>query len=292
MKSIFEGTGVAIVTPFRNGKIDYNALEKLINMNIEKGVRAIILLGTTGEGVTINLDERYSVIKFAKRVIAGRVKLVVGTGNNNFAICKQNTIIAKELGVDGALIVTPYYNKTSQAGLVEYYKRLCGVGIPIIMYNVPSRTGLNIELDTVQELLEEDMIYGIKESTSDITRIIELSKICKNKIALYSGEDNLNYVFYALGASGAISVAANVVAEKVQEVFDLCKAGKSKDALELQNNLSELNKLLFVETNPIPIKTIMAKIGLISNEVRLPLVNITEKNERKINNYIETENLL
>jgi len=168
--------------------------------------------------------------------------------------------------------VTPYYNKTTQNGLVEYYTQLSKIGIPIIVYNVPSRTGLNIEIETIKKLLDCDMIYGIKESTTDINRIIQLSMICKDRIALYSGEDALNYVFYCLGASGCVSVTANVVADKVQKIYELVKSGDLNSALEMQNQLMELDKALFVETNPIPVKNLMSHMNLIQDDVRMPLV--------------------
>lgn len=277
MKSLFEGTGVAIVTPFRNNKIDYASLNRIIEKDIREGVKAIILLGTTGEGVSLTNEEREDVIRFSKNIIDGRVKLIVGTGNNNFITCQENTLMAKKLGADGVLVVTPYYNKTTQKGLIEYYERLAEFGIPIIMYNVPSRTGLNIEIETVKKLLNCDMIYGLKESTSDINRIIELSRICKDNIALYSGEDHLNYLFYCLGANGCISVTANVLADKVEAVYEAVKNGDIKKGLKIQNELSEINSAMFVETNPIPIKNFMMQMDLIDDEVRMPLVKAESK---------------
>lgn len=287
MKSLFEGTGVAIVTPFKNGQVDYASFYKIINKDIEKGVKAIILLGTTGEGVSVSSQEREDIIKFAKNIIANRVKLIVGTGNNNFITCQENTIMAKNLGVDGVLVVTPYYNKTTQKGLIEYYTQLSKIGVPIIMYNVPSRTGLNIEVETVKKLLEVDMIYGLKESTCDINRIIELSKVCENKIGLYSGEDSLNYVFYCLGAQGCVSVTANVMADKVQKVYDLVKCGEFEKSRRIQNELEEINKAMFVETNPIPVKTFMSQISMIAEDVRMPLVKATDQTVSLITQLIE-----
>lgn len=283
MKSLFEGTGVAIVTPFRNGKVDYKSLGELINKDISDGAKAIIVLGTTGEGVSVNGEERREIIKFCKSTIKGRAKLIVGTGNNNFITCQENTIMAKLLGADGVLVVTPYYNKTTQQGLVKYYERLAEIGIPIIMYNVPSRTGLNLEIDTVKELLNCKMIYGLKESTSDINRIIELSSLCKDKIALYSGEDALNYVFYCLGANGCISVTANVLADKVNAVYDCVQKGDYKKALQIQNELKEINHAMFIETNPIPVKNFMYHMDMIDDEVRMPLVRVQDNTNSLLN---------
>lgn len=278
MKSLFEGTGVAIVTPFKNNKIDYDALRTLIHGHIKSGVKAIVLLGTTGEGSTLTQYERKTIIEFAKQEICNKTKLIVGTGHNNFETCIDNTKMAKKMGADGVLIVTPYYNKTTQDGLIEYYSKLSEIGIPIIMYNVPSRTGLNIDILTVQRLIENEMIYGLKECTSDINRIIKLSKICKDKIALYSGEDNLNYIFYCLGGNGAISVTANIYPQKVQAVYENIQLRNFHQALQMQNELDELNHLLFIETNPVPVKTLMHEMGIIEKEVRMPLVNVTQEN--------------
>ncbi len=278
MKSLFNGTGVAIVTPFKDNKIDYESFAKIIKEIIDKGAKAIIVLGTTGEGVSVSAYERKTIIEFAKQEIHGKAKLIVGTGNNNFEQCIQNTKMAKNLGADGVLVVTPYYNKTTQKGLIEYYTHLSTIGIPIIMYNVPARTGLNIETKTVQALADNPMIYGLKEATCDINRIIELSKICNNKIALYSGEDNLNYIFYCLGGNGSISVTANICVDKVEKVFEFVQNGQYSDALKLQNELDGLNHALFIETNPIPVKTIMAEMGKIEKDVRMPLVDASEEN--------------
>lgn len=284
MKSIFEGIGVAIVTPVLNDKIDYDSMSKLIDNCIENGASAIVVLGTTGEGVSVSKQEREKIIKFCKEKIDGRAKLIVGTGNNNFKTCYLNTIMAKELGADGALVVSPYYNKTTQQGLIEYYNQLSQIGLPLILYNVPSRTGLNIELETVNEIIKTNpKVYGIKESTADISRIIKLCKICRDKIAVYSGEDALNYIFYCLGANGSISVTANALAKEVAYVFEMCKENNFKLALQKQNELANLNESLFCETNPIPVKRLLYSMGLISSpEVRLPLVELSKKNQEKI----------
>ena len=277
MKSLFYGCGVAIVTPFKQGKVDYTSFYKIIEKDIKNGAKAIIVLGTTGEGVSVSKEEREDIIKFAKNIIEGRAKLIVGTGHNNFVTCQENTIMAKNLGADGALVVTPYYNKTTQNGLVEYYSQLAKIGIPMIIYNVPSRTGLNIDVETIRKLVDCDMIYGLKESTADINRIIELSKVCKDKISLYSGEDSLNYVFYCLGAQGCISVSANVVADKVQKVFELVQNNDFKTARKIQAELDEINHAMFIETNPIPVKNFMSHMNMIQEDVRMPLVKATSE---------------
>lgn len=288
MKSLFEGTGVALVTPFRKNKIDFVALEKIILRDISQGARAIVVLATTGEGVTITKEERIDIIKFARKLIGKDTKLIVGTGNNNFDVCYQNTQMAKQLGADGALVVTPYYNKTSQQGIVNYYKRLAGLELPMIVYNVPSRTGLMIELDTVKKIIDTNpFVFGIKESTTDIARISKLCKICKDKIAVYSGEDALNFVFYCLGGQGAISVTANIFADKVQKVFELVQKSNVQDALKLQQQLFKVDDVLFCETNPVPVKYFMSLAGLVKDDVRMPLVKMLKKNKNKVQKVFE-----
>lgn len=283
MKSIFEGCAVALVTPFKGGNIDYPALERIVSQSIEKGAQAIVILATTGEGVAVSADERKKTISFCRKLTLAKTKLIVGTGNNNFDTCFTNTKMARDLGADGVLVVTPYYNKTTQRGIITYYQNLAKLHLPIIMYNVPSRTGLSIEPSTVEKIIEtNEWVYGIKESTGDISRISKLCEICKNKISVYSGEDALNYIFYCLGAQGAISVTANVFADKVQRVFELSRAHKFEEALSLQRELYPVDNVLFCETNPIPIKYFMALAGLTNADVRLPLVSLSKENKTKV----------
>lgn len=283
MKSLFEGCGVALITPFKGSKIDFRALERIVLNNIESGAQAIVVLATTGEGVAISENERKKVILLCRKLTLGKAKLIVGTGNNNFNTCLRLTKMAKDLGADGALVVTPYYNKTTQHGLITYYENLAKLNFPMIMYNVPSRTGLMIELETVQKIIEtNDWIYGIKESTTDSTRISKLCSICSDKISVYSGEDELNYIFYCLGAQGTISVTANALPAKVKKVFALTRQHKYDEALSLQRELSPINEVLFCETNPVPIKYFMSLAGLSNKKVRLPLVPLSKENKAKI----------
>lgn len=288
MKSLFEGTGVALVTPFRNNKIDFDALGKLIDLGLQNNVEAFVALGTTGEGVSVNQAERAEIIKFCKQAIGDKAKLVVGTGNNNFSACYENTKMAKELGADGALVVTPYYNKTTQLGLVKYYQELSRLQLPMIMYNVPSRTGLMLELPTISVIIKSnDWVYGVKESTTDASRITKLCALCKDKVAVYSGEDSLNYMFYALGGSGAISVTANAYPDLVQKVFDKCKENKFADALSIQQSLAPVDEALFFETNPIPIKYLLSQKGICQEDVRLPLIPMSKEGKEHLNKNLQ-----
>lgn len=286
MKSLFEGVGVALVTPFVDNLIDYDSMAKIIDRDIRLGAKAIVVLATTGEGTTIKEDERIEIIKFCKKIINNRAKLIVGCGHNDFNTCYRNTLTAKMLDADGALVVTPYYNKTTQRGIIHYYELLSQIEFPLIVYNVPSRTGLNIELDTLKQIIKTNpYIYGIKESTCDINRITKLCNICKDKIPVYSGEDALNYVFYCLGGMGCISVTANVLPHKVAEVYEKVQSGHIKDALNLQNKLQKVDDAMFIETNPIPVKGMMHSLGLIkSDKLRLPLINLEASNQQRIDN--------
>lgn len=286
MKSLFEGVGVAIVTPFYKGKVDYFSLKNLLQKTILEGADAIILLGTTGEASTVSIAERKRLMEFCKKEINNRITLIVGVGSNNMKTCLKNMELAKQSNVDGVIAVTPYYNKTTQYGLIEYYNQLAKFKLPIIMYNVPARTGLNIELSTIKEIISTNpYVYGIKESTTDINRILKLANICKNKIALYSGEDHLNYVFYTLGAQGAVSVTANALTKQVSLVYQLAKKLEYEKSLEIQNQLQPINHAMFCETNPVPIKHLLHKLNIINNaEVRAPLVALTPEHKELINN--------
>lgn len=289
MKSVFEGCGVALITPFKKNKVDFESLEKIINRDIENGAKAIVILATTGEGVSVSDGERKEIIKFCRKLTDGKTKLVVGTGNNNFEKCKENTLLAKDLDADAVLVVTPYYNKTSQTGIVKYYQNLSNFEIPMIMYNVPARTGLMIETETIRKIIETNpYVYGLKESTTDIARIIRLSRICNDKISLYSGEDELNFLFYCLGAQGTISVTANILTKEVQEIYQLVSQNKIQKALQLQQKISEINEILFCETNPVPIKFFMSLAKLCKKEIRLPLVDLCNQNKNKIRKIYES----
>lgn len=288
MKSIFEGIGVALVTPFINNEIDFNSMETLINKSISEGASAIIILATTGEGSTISDEEKTKIIKFCKDLIGNRAKLVVSTGSNDTKKAIRETLQAKRLGADAILAVTPYYNKTTQQGIIEYYKALACARVPIIMYNVPARTGLNIELDTIKKIIKSNpYVYGIKESTTDICRINELMNICKNKIAVYSGEDDLNHIFYFLGGLGAISVSANLKTNECVKVYEYVKSGDINSATKMQKKLHPINNILFCEINPSPIKEALFQSNMISsNEVRAPLVTLSDKHKKKMSQLL------
>ena len=288
MKSVFEGSGVAIATPFRDGKVDFEALGKMIDFQIANGTDAIVVLGTTGEAATLSQEERCEVIKFSAQAISRRAKFIVGTGSNNTQIAIQNSLFAQSCGADGVLVVTPFYNKCTQNGLVEHYKAISdAINVPIIAYNVPGRTGVNILPDTAVKLAEIDHVCGIKEASGNISQIVELCHKLKNKMAIYSGDDGLNLLFMTLGASGVISVTANVLPKEIKELVSLAKRGKVAKAGLLHDKLWEINKNLFVEVNPIPVKFALSHMGLCQNELRLPLTPLQKENEKVVSSSLE-----
>ena len=288
MKSAFVGSGVALITPFVCGKIDYKSLGKMIDFQLEHKTDAIILLGTTGEPATICDEDKKEMIKFAKERINGKAKLIVGSGANSTKKAIENSILAQSLGADGLLVVTPYYNKCTQKGLLEHYKAISyAVNIPIICYNVPLRTGVNITPETALALSQIENIAGIKEASGNINQITTLCRLLDGKMAVYSGDDGLNYVFMTLGASGVISVTANVLPSKVKSVVTLCQMGQYEEAKSRQNELEDINKALFLEVNPIPVKYACHLIGLCRKEIRLPLTFPEKATKQKLKTCLE-----
>lgn len=288
MKELFRGSCVALITPFKDGKVDTESLTKLINYQLENKTDAILVLGTTGEPSTMTKEEKTEVITIAKKLIGNKSKLIVGTGANSTEVAIANSLHAKQLGVDALLVVTPYYNKCTQKGLVAHYKAIAdAVDMPIIAYNVPGRTGVNINADTAVELSNIPQIVGIKEASGNINQIITLHKVLKDKMAVYSGDDSLNYVYMTLGGSGCISVTANILPKQVKEVVDLCDANKFDEALQKHEALLDLNKNLFVEVNPIPVKYASKLMGLTNGELRLPLTELEDKNKQIVEDSLK-----
>ena len=287
MKAVFTGSCVALITPFKNNSIDKERLVNLINFQLENKTDAILVLGTTGEPATMTKEEKISVMDIAKKTIGERAKLIIGAGSNSTQGAIENAKLAKEHGADAILIVTPYYNKCTQKGLVEHYKQIAKeVDLPIIAYNVPGRTGVNILPETAVKLSEIPQICGIKEASGNISQIISLCSKLKNKTAVYSGDDSLNYVFMTLGANGCISVTANILPKQVKQVIDNCLSNNYALALKQHENLLDINKNLFIEVNPIPVKFASKLINLSNGEVRLPLTELED-----VNKEIITKNL-
>jgi len=287
-KILFEGISVALVTPFKNGAVDYDALENIINFQNKGGIGAFIILGTTAEASTLSIVEQNEIIAFTRKVINGRAKIIVGTGSNCTATAVQRAQEVKAMDVDGLLVVTPYYNKCTQAGLVAHYNQIANaVKMPIIAYNVPQRTGVSINVQTAVELSENPHIVGLKEASGNISHIMELSLALENKMAIYSGDDELDYLFYTLGAHGSISVTANIMPKQKIELFNLVRglprsARRQDEALVLHNQLLGINGKLFCEVNPIPVKAALHHLGLCTDEMRMPLTTIEEPNRRML----------
>ena len=277
--TLFTGSGVALVTPFRGGEIDYDAFGALIDWQIASGTDALIICGTTGEPSTMSAAEKESAIEFSIKRVAGRVPVFAGTGGNNTRVCIEQSTRAQALGADGLLMVTPYYNKTTQAGLIAHYTAIAdAVDLPIIVYNVPSRTGLNVLPATMAALAAHKNIRGMKEASGNIEQITELMRLCGDKIALYSGNDDHVLPLLSLGGQGVISVVANITPRAMHDLVARYMAGDITGARALQFKLNPVTKQLFTEVNPIPVKAALEIMGKIDGELRLPLVPLTDTN--------------
>lgn len=291
--SLFKGSGVAIVTPFKENGIDFKKLEELLEWHISENTDAIIICGTTGEASTMSEQERFETIKFTIDVVNKRVPVIAGTGSNNTKAAVEMSRFADAAGADGLLVITPYYNKTTQKGCIEHFKAIASkVNIPIIIYNVPSRTGLNILPATLYELSKISNIAGVKEASSNIVQIAEIAAMCRDKLDIYSGNDDQVIPVLSLGGAGVISVAANIIPKDMHEMCRKYFDGDYKGALSMQLNMLPLIKALFAETNPIPVKTAMNLMGMNAGLLRLPLVEMSSKNFDILKNELTAYGLL
>lgn len=281
-KRIFRGVATALVTPLKDGEIDYGALYRLIEMQIESGVGALVIGGTTGEAATLSDTERYELYSFAKGAIGERVPLILGTGTNDTRVAISHTLFAKSIGADGALVVTPYYNKGTEKGILEHYKKIANsTDLPIIVYNVPSRTGVNLSLDLLYRLAECENIVGIKEAGDSADRLVHLSSL-SDTLPLYAGNDGQIYTVLSLGGEGVISVISNLLPKETVEIVRLFDEGKREESLLKLQSLLPLIDSMFAETNPAPIKYALQRLSLCSGELRLPLSEIKEETKAKI----------
>ncbi len=285
---MFQGSGVAIVTPFKNNKLDEKALTDLIEWHIAEGTNAIVPCGTTGESATLVYEEHYRVIELTIQVVNGRVPVIAGTGANSTSETIMMTGKAKELGADGVLLVAPYYNKPTQEGLYLHYKAVAeAVDIPQVLYNVPGRTAVNMLPATVARLAGMKNIVAIKEATGDMAQTSEVIRLCGDKISVLSGDDFTTFSLMLLGGKGTISVSANIVPG---ELAAMCKAlldGNIDEARRLHFKLAPLNKGMFIETNPISVKTALSMMGKIEEEMRLPLCQMSSENKGKLHNILK-----
>ena len=281
-KIIYKGVATALITPFSKGKIDYPSFEKLINAQIEAKIPALVIGGTTGEAATLSCEERYSLFKAAKSIIGNRSKLIFGTGTNDTKMAIKHTRFAEELGCDAVLVVTPYYNKGTDDGLVRHYHAIANsVDLPIIVYNVPSRTGVNLSISQLKRIAEKENIVGLKEASDSQDRLMELS-LLSDKLTLYTGSDSAIYSTLALGGAGVISVISNFCPRTTQKICDNFFSGDTHNALKIQKMLLPAIKALFAETSPAPIKYALSKIGYCENELRLPLSPVSSFCEKLI----------
>ncbi len=281
---MFEGSMVAMVTPFKKGKLDEKAFVSLVKWQIEEGTDAIIPCGTTGESATLDYDEHYRVIELAVKAARGRVPVIAGTGANSTEEAIQITKKAMRLKADGALLVSPYYNKPTQAGIYLHYKAVADSvkGFPLILYNVPGRTSSNILPSTVAKLAGIKNIVGIKEATGDMKQASEIIGLCGSGFTVLSGDDFTNLPLYTLGGKGCISVSANVAPGLQAAMWKAWKAGDLQEARRLHYQLEPINKAMFIETNPIPVKTALAMMGKVREEFRLPLCAMSEENRKSL----------
>ncbi len=292
-KIIFEGCGTAIVTPFNENGINYEAFEKLIENQIKNEVDAIIVCGTTGESSTMTKEERKEAIKFVKETVAGRCKVIAGTGSNNTSDAIEMSKYAESIGVDGILVVTPYYNKTTQAGLIQHYKAIANsVNIPLIMYSVPSRTGVNINPETCLELSKVDNIVAIKEASGNISQVAKIASLCKDNLTIYSGNDDQIIPIMSLGGKGVISVLSNVMPKYTHDMTHNYLNGKTKEAMEMQLEVLDLINVLFIEVNPTPAKYALNLMGYDFGKPRLPLIEPLDQNKEKIKEILKKHNLI
>lgn len=286
---MFRGIYVPLITPFLNGEIDWESLDNLIEYYIERKVDGLVPCGTTGESPTLSEKEHVDVIKFVIEKTAGRVKVIAGTGSNETAKAVEFTKEAEELGADGALIVCPYYNKPTQEGIIAHYTKIAeNTSLPIVIYNIPGRTGRNIEVSTLMKLAEIKNIVGVKEASGDINQLMDTIKLRPEGFSVLAGEDHLIYVNCALGGDGAIAASAHVLPEKFKEMCEAAWNGDAQKGAQIHFELLPLIRLFFAETNPSPVKTALKIMGLIkSDEVRLPLVPTSPALTEKLKNELK-----
>ncbi|MDD6795730.1 MAG: 4-hydroxy-tetrahydrodipicolinate synthase [Clostridiaceae bacterium] len=291
--SIFEGSGVAIITPFTNEGINFKKLEELLNWHVEKGTDAIVICGTTGEATTMSDKEKKETIKFTVDVINKRIPVIAGAGSNNTAAAVEMCKYCENVGVDGLLVITPYYNKTNSRGLMKHFEAINNaVKTPIILYNVPSRTNMNITPNQLLELSKLSNIVAIKEASGNISQIAQMKALCGDAIDIYSGNDDQVVPVLSLGGKGVISVWANIMPETVHKLVKSYLEGNINEALKIQLDYLKLCNNLFIETNPIPVKVAMNMMGKEVGPLRLPLYDMDPKNEQVLKDTLKEYKLI
>jgi 4-hydroxy-tetrahydrodipicolinate synthase len=281
--SMFHGVIVALVTPFKNGLIDEEKLRELVEFHIERGTDALVPCGTTGESATLSHEEHRKVMKIVVEAVNKRLPVLAGAGSNCTAESVSLVQYARDTGADGVLCVTPYYNKPTQEGLYYHYKAIAEIGFPVVLYNVPGRTGVNLLPETVAKLAHDfKNIVGIKEATGNLNQICQVIALCEDKITLVSGDDSTVLPTLSVGGKGVISVAANIVPQEMKKMITAFNQGAMEEAKRIHYKLFPLCEAMFIETNPVPVKQALSFMGIISPEVRLPLVQLKEANKEKL----------
>lgn len=293
MSTIFTGSCVALVTPFRDNKIDFDRFRELIDWHIENGTDAILVAGTTGETSTLTDQEHLDLLRVAGEHIAGRVPYIAGTGSNDTAYSIMLSKYAEAQGADAVLVINPYYNKSTQKGIYVHIKAIAdAIKVPIIVYNVPSRTGANISVSTMQKLADIPNVQAVKEASGDISQITEIARTCGGKLDVYSGNDDQTLPILSVGGKGIISVSANIIPRDMHDLVAAFMDGDVDKAREMQFSTNLISLAMFYETNPIPVKTAMRLLGTDTGEMRLPLVEMDEANEARLVEALKEYGLL
>lgn len=293
MQTIFKGCGTAISTPFTENGVNFDEFGKLIENQILNGVDAIIVCGTTGESATMTETERKETIKYAINKINKRIKVIIGTGSNNTKAAVEMSKFAEEAGADAVLVVTPYYNKTTQQGLIAHYTEIAkSIKLPIIMYNVPSRTGVNILPETCKELSKIENIVAIKEASGNISQVARIATLCGDNLDIYSGNDDQIIPILSLGGKGVISVLSNVMPKYTHEMTQKYFDGKQEEATKMQLDVIDLIDELFREVNPIPVKYALNLMGYNYGKPRLPLIELSDVNKEKLKEIMKKHKLI
>lgn len=291
--SIFTGSCVALVTPFKNGTVDYEKLCELIDFHIDSGTDAILICGTTGETSTLTDAEHLKCLEVAGKHINGRIPYIAGSGSNDTAYSIMLSEHAQKYGADASLIINPYYNKSTQKGIITHITAIAdAIDIPVIIYNVPGRTGMNISPQSIYELSKVENVVAVKEASGNISQVTEIARLCGDDIDIYSGNDDTVVPILSVGGKGVISVSANIIPDDMHELVMSYLEGNVIRSRELQFKTNALNHALFYETNPIPIKTAMGLMGTITGEMRLPLVEMEPENQAKLVTALEAYGLL
>ena len=291
--SLFDGCGTALVTPFKGNRIDFDALENLIDWQLDSGADAIVVLGTTGEPATIADSERGAIIECAAARCAHRAPMIVGTGSNDTRRAVSLSVEAERMGADALLVVTPYYNRASRVGLVEHYNAVAdAVDIPIVMYNVPARTGVNLDAKTVAELAKHPNLCAVKEASGNLRQMTDLFQFCGDGVAIYCGNDDQVPAAMALGARGVISVAANLIPGAMHDMTVAWLRGDAQRCLDAQMKYLPLIRALFDEINPIPVKAALSMMGKIENTLRLPLWPLDEERAERLRREMKRVGLI